>query len=125
MLRKPAEGGYTQPATGFGRCRAKPAPDGADNGGMDAVRRPDARSSCPAVGRWRRGSAGGLVACLIALGIGVAVAAPAPWYYWRSKVDGKRVCAQVTPGPGWERDSAPFDGPGCQAKPRVFVIPAR
>ena len=27
-------------------------------------------------------------------------AAPAPWYYWRSLVDGQRVCAQTSPGPG-------------------------
>jgi len=92
---------------------------------MDADRRPDSLSRRHAIGCWRRGTAWCLAAGLIGLWAGVAVAAPAPWYYWRSKVDGKRVCAQVTPGPGWERDSAPFDGPGCQAKPRVFVIPAR
>jgi hypothetical protein len=34
------------------------------------------------------------------------LAAPAPWYYWRSKVDGVRLCAQTSPGHGWERDSA-------------------
>lgn len=52
-------------------------------------------------------------------------AAPAPWYWWRSKVDGAQVCAQISPGPGWERDGDPFAGPGCAPKPRVFVIPMR
>ncbi|WP_440107599.1 hypothetical protein [Acidovorax sp. BL-A-41-H1] len=52
-------------------------------------------------------------------------AAPAPWYYWRSTVDGARVCAQVSPGPGWERDSAPYEGPGCQPRRKVLVVPMR
>ena len=52
-------------------------------------------------------------------------AAPAPWYYWRSLVDGKRVCAQTSPGPGWERDSAPHEGPGCQPRRKVLVVPMR
>jgi hypothetical protein len=30
-------------------------------------------------------------------------AAPAPWYWWVSKLDGKRVCAQHMPASGWER----------------------
>ena len=52
-------------------------------------------------------------------------AAPAPWYYWRSKVDGARVCAQTSPGPGWERDSPPYEGPGCQPRTKVIVVPMR
>ncbi|MDH4428481.1 MAG: hypothetical protein QE495_18710 [Acidovorax sp.] len=57
-------------------------------------------------------------------GLAFAVAAaPAPWYYWRSLVDGARVCAQVSPGPGWERDSAAFEGPGCQPRRKVLVVP--
>ncbi|AVO40511.1 hypothetical protein [Simplicispira suum] len=55
----------------------------------------------------------------------LAWAAPAPWYWWRSKVDGVRICAQISPGPGWDRDSGPYQGPQCQPKPRVFVIPIR
>lgn len=60
-----------------------------------------------------------------ALCCGVALSAPAPWYYWRSKIDGQRVCAQVSPGPGWERDGGPYEGPMCQPRRRVFVIPMR
>ena len=54
-----------------------------------------------------------------------ASAGPAPWYYWRSKVDGARVCAQTAPGHGWERDSAAYDGPGCQPRRKVLVVPMR
>ena len=52
-------------------------------------------------------------------------AAPAPWYYWRSLVDGQRVCAQTSPGPGWEQDSAAYEGPGCQPRRQVLVVPVR
>ena len=52
-------------------------------------------------------------------------AAPAPWYYWRSTIDNARVCAQTSPGSGWVQDSGPFDGPGCQPRPRVFILPSR
>ncbi|WP_298212672.1 hypothetical protein [Acidovorax sp.] len=54
-----------------------------------------------------------------------AFAAPAPWYYWRSKVDGARVCAQTSPGPGWERDSEAYEGPGCQPRRKVLIVPMR
>ena len=52
-------------------------------------------------------------------------AAPAPWYYWRSLVDGQRVCAQTSPDPGWEQDSAAYEGPGCQPRRKVLVVPMR
>ncbi|MFY3382847.1 hypothetical protein [Paracidovorax sp. MALMAid1276] len=75
-------------------------------------------------------------AALRALGIAVAVAVavsamaaayagPAPWYYWRSAVDGARVCAQTSPGPAWERDSDPYDGPGCHPRRKVLIVPMR
>lgn len=67
----------------------------------------------------------GACAWLLATAHTLALAAPAPWYYWRSKVDGARVCAQTSPGPGWEQDGGPFDGPGCQPRPRVFILPQR
>ncbi len=70
------------------------------------------------------------VAAVLALAFAVlciapAWSAPAPWHWWRSKIDGRRVCAQTSPGSGWAQDSGPFDGPGCQPKPRVFVLPMR
>lgn len=75
------------------------------------------------------GTAKGLAAAALVLALsalsGAAFAAPAPWYYWRSKVDGARVCAQTSPGSGWERDSAAYEGPGCQPRRKVLVIPMR
>lgn len=76
-------------------------------------------------GRARRSPVVWVLAAALLLGWCAAWAAPAPWYYWRSKVDGKRVCAQASPGPGWERDGAPYDGPGCTARTKVFVIPMK
>lgn len=45
-------------------------------------------------------------------------AAPAPWYKWRSKLDGKEVCAQTSPGKGWEKMDAPYRDARCE-KPVV------
>jgi len=41
-------------------------------------------------------------------------AAPAPWYQWRSKLDGELICRQVSPGPGWEKAIGPFQDPHCK-----------
>jgi hypothetical protein len=54
-----------------------------------------------------------------------AAAAPAPWYYWRSLLDGQRVCAQTSPGQGWEQDSPAYEGPGCQPRRQVLIVPLR
>ncbi len=62
---------------------------------------------------------------LLASGTDSALAAPAPWYYWRSRIDGRLVCMQTSPGPGWERQEPPFEGPGCQPRRKVLVIPVR
>ncbi|MDQ2820226.1 MAG: hypothetical protein M3Y65_07515 [Pseudomonadota bacterium] len=43
-------------------------------------------------------------------------AEPAPFYIWRSKVDGKSVCAQTGLGPGWERAAGPFHDSRCQKR---------
>lgn len=58
-------------------------------------------------------SAAGVMAVLLCLSLG-AVAAPAPWYLWRSKVDGKTFCFQVSPGEGWERVDGPFRDARCK-----------
>lgn len=52
-------------------------------------------------------------------------AKPAPWYWWRSTLDGKRICAQVSPGAAWERDSDPYEGPGCAPRRKVIIVPMR
>ena len=50
-----------------------------------------------------------LIACFSA----AAVAGPAPWYKWRSKLDGKETCAQTALGRGWEKSGGPFKDSHC------------
>lgn len=57
----------------------------------------------------RRLLAATLLACLCA----AALAGPAPWYTWRSKVDGKQFCAQTSLGHGWEKAAGPFKDSHC------------
>lgn len=40
-------------------------------------------------------------------------AAPAPWYKWRSKLDGQQVCAQTGLGHGWEKAGGPYQDSHC------------
>lgn len=47
-------------------------------------------------------------------------AAPAPWYLWRSKLDGGLTCQQFSPGPGWVRHDGPFGDVLCEKR-----LPAR
>lgn len=42
-----------------------------------------------------------------------ALAGPAPWYTWRSKLDGKTVCTQTSPGEGWVQDGGPYKDARC------------
>lgn len=44
----------------------------------------------------------------------VALAQPAPWYLWKSKLNGKTTCAQTSPGEGWDRDGGPFKDGNCK-----------
>ena len=41
-------------------------------------------------------------------------AAPAPWYQWRSKANGQRVCSQTPLGPGWEQAEGPYRDAHCE-----------
>lgn len=45
-----------------------------------------------------------------------ALAAPAHWHKWRSKLNGKLVCAQTSPGDGWEKEtgSGPYRDGRCK-----------
>lgn len=52
---------------------------------------------------------GTLLACMCV----AAVAGPAPWYQWRSKLNGKQFCAQTSLGQGWEKASGPFKDSHC------------
>ncbi|MEC5385174.1 hypothetical protein VVD49_05530 [Uliginosibacterium sp. H3] len=57
----------------------------------------------------------GISLCLVVL---AAQAAPAPWYQWKSKLNGKIACMQTSPGDGWERDG----GPKAQAYPDARCV---
>lgn len=54
-----------------------------------------------------------LAALLCAAGA-AALAAPAHWFKWRSKADGKQFCSQTSLGPGWEKASGPFKDSRCE-----------
>jgi hypothetical protein len=41
-------------------------------------------------------------------------AAQAPWYWWQSKVSGKQICRQTSPGEGWLQLSQPYLDARCQ-----------
>ena len=47
-------------------------------------------------------------ALFLALCCNASFADTAPWYQWRSKLDGKLFCAQTSPGAGWEKGSGPY-----------------
>lgn len=54
-----------------------------------------------------------LATLLLACTCAAALAGPAPWYQWRSKLDGKQFCAQSSLGPGWEKAAGPFKDSHC------------
>jgi len=41
-------------------------------------------------------------------------AGPAPWWQYRSKVDGQLACSQTPLGAGWERAAGPFKDSRCE-----------
>ncbi len=51
---------------------------------------------------------------LLILGSPQALAAPAPYYLWMSKVDGSRVCSQTPLGEGWQKMGGPFKDSRCR-----------
>ncbi len=54
------------------------------------------------------------IGILLAGACGMLAAAPAPWFKWRSKVDGKQVCNQTPLGHGWEKASGPYQDSHCE-----------
>ncbi|WP_317203027.1 hypothetical protein [Janthinobacterium sp.] len=59
-------------------------------------------------------------ACIV-LGVicGAALAEPAPWYLWRSKVENSYACRQLMPETGWMRVAGPFKDSHCEKPIRV------
>lgn len=54
-------------------------------------------------------------------------AAPAPWYWWHSRLDGRPHCAQSSPGTGWTKGMGPYRDLKCEQPvgKRVRVPPPR
>ncbi|MHA4870875.1 hypothetical protein ACXZ1M_24595 [Duganella sp. PWIR1] len=50
---------------------------------------------------------------MLALHCGALNAEPAPWWKWRSKIDGALFCSQTPLGPGWEKAYGPFRDARC------------
>lgn len=57
---------------------------------------------------------GACLAALLAAPLLLASAAPAPWFKWRSKLDGATSCSQWPLGPGWERAGGPYRDSRCE-----------
>jgi hypothetical protein len=54
-------------------------------------------------------------ALLLCLSIaGAALAGPAPYYQWRSKLNGSLACSQTPLGPGWEKSAGPYRDARCE-----------
>ena len=68
---------------------------------------------------WRRPLRGGVLAALLGMSL-ATFAAPAPWHVWRSRIDGREVCAQTTLGPGWEWARGPFRDSRCLTRARRY-----
>ena len=43
-------------------------------------------------------------------------AKPAPWYKWESKLTGKVICKQVSPGDGWNEVGGPYKDSRCKVE---------
>ena len=43
-----------------------------------------------------------------------ALAAPAPYYQWRSKLTGELACSQTPLGEGWEKSNGPYRDAHCE-----------
>jgi len=52
-------------------------------------------------------------AVFLMLFCGASLAGTAPWYKWRSKLDGNIVCSQTSPGNGWEKIDGPYKTVRC------------
>ncbi len=44
----------------------------------------------------------------------MVLAKPAPWYRWYSKLDGKTICRQTSPGKGWVREKTRYLDARCE-----------
>jgi hypothetical protein len=42
------------------------------------------------------------------------LAEPAYWFRWESKLNGKMICKQLSPGEGWQQHAGPFYDAQCR-----------
>jgi len=54
------------------------------------------------------------LAAALALLLSSALAAPAPYYQWRSKLTGALACSQTPLGEGWEKSNGPYRDARCE-----------
>lgn len=55
-----------------------------------------------------------IAAGILLLALTSSFAQPAPWYNWKSKLNGRIFCAQTSPGEGWVKDSGPYKDARCE-----------
>ncbi|ACT48292.1 hypothetical protein [Methylotenera mobilis] len=58
---------------------------------------------------------------LLAAGVLVsltALAAPAAWYKWKSRLNSEVWCTQISPGDGWVLTSGPYKDAHCKIEGR-------
>ena len=48
------------------------------------------------------------------LGSKALLAEPAYWFKWESKLNGKIICKQISPGEGWQQHAGPFYDAQCR-----------
>jgi len=58
-----------------------------------------------------------LLGCIVICLALPAWAGNAAWYRWESRIEGRIVCAQTSPGAGWRQIAGPFRDAACY-KPR-------
>ncbi|GGC71485.1 hypothetical protein [Undibacterium terreum] len=61
----------------------------------------------------RSGTKALLTGCVLALAASAVLAGPAAYFRWKSKFNNYTICAQTTPGDGWEILSGPFKDAHC------------
>jgi hypothetical protein len=57
-----------------------------------------------------------LLGLVLALASVWSSAEPAPWFKWRSKLDGTLACSQTPLGPGWDRVTGAYRDSHCEKR---------
>ncbi|MCE3261281.1 MAG: hypothetical protein K0R43_360 [Pseudoduganella sp.] len=55
-----------------------------------------------------------LLLAVATLATGAALARPAWWYLYQSRLDGQRACSQTPLGEGWTQIAGPFKDAHCE-----------